>query len=142
MEPVAPNSITLLPVWPGVTDGSGPLHEYASYTALFPRAAAVVHQGGIGTTAQALRAGKPMLVVPYAHDQPDNAFRVERLGVARVIYPKQYRTAKVVEVLGGLLGDMSAAGAAAAIAARMAQEDGPGDACDVIERVLRALPAR
>ena len=51
----------------------------------FPRAAAIVHQGGAGTLAQALRAGRPMLVVPHAHDQPDNAFRVVRLGVARIV---------------------------------------------------------
>ena len=116
--------------------------EYASYTALFPRAAAIVHQGGIGTTAQALRAGKPMLVVPHAHDQPDNAFRVERLGVARVLYPKHYRAAKIAEVLGGLLADRTAAKTAADVAERMRQEDGAETASDVIERTLRELPAR
>jgi spore coat polysaccharide biosynthesis predicted glycosyltransferase SpsG len=46
-----------------------------------PRASVVVHQGGIGTTAEALRSGRPMLVVPFAHDQYDNAERVRRLGV-------------------------------------------------------------
>src|SRR5262249_28459461 len=50
--------------------------EYAPFSALFPRAAAIVHQGGIGTTGQALRAGRPMLVVPFGFDQPDNADRV------------------------------------------------------------------
>ena len=58
---------------------------YAPYDALFPHAAAIVHQGGIGTTAQALRAGRPMLVVPWSHDQPDNAERVRRLSVTRVV---------------------------------------------------------
>ena len=46
---------------------------YAPFSSLFPRAALIVHQGGVGTTAQALRAGKPMLIMPYSHDQPDNA---------------------------------------------------------------------
>ena len=59
--------------------------QYAPYTALFPRAAAIVHQGGVGTTAQCLRAGRPMIIMPYSHDQPDNARRMSRLGVARVI---------------------------------------------------------
>lgn len=58
---------------------------YAPYSVLFPRAAAVVHQGGIGTLSQVLRAGVPQIVVPFAHDQPDNARRAERLGVAKVI---------------------------------------------------------
>jgi rhamnosyltransferase subunit B len=59
--------------------------EYAPYSALFSRAAMVVHQGGVGTTAQCLRAGKPMLIMPYSHDQPDNGRRMRRLKVARVI---------------------------------------------------------
>ena len=112
--------------------------DYAPYSALFPRAAAIVHQGGVGTTAQALRAGRPMLVVPYAHDQPDNAFRVERLGVARVLYPKQYRTARIVETLALLLADRSIASAAAKIGARVRAEDGPAAASAQIEAVLHA----
>jgi UDP:flavonoid glycosyltransferase YjiC (YdhE family) len=48
---------------------------YAPHAAVFPRAAVVVHQGGIGTTGEAMRAGRPMLVVPYSHDQPDHAAR-------------------------------------------------------------------
>jgi UDP:flavonoid glycosyltransferase YjiC (YdhE family) len=58
--------------------------DHAPFSKLFPRARAVVQQGGIGTIGQALRA--PQLVVPFAHDQPDNALRVEGLGVARVLY--------------------------------------------------------
>jgi rhamnosyltransferase subunit B len=55
--------------------------DRAPFSKLFPRAAAVVHQGGIGTIAQALRAGRPQLLVPFAFDQPDNALRVQRLGI-------------------------------------------------------------
>ena len=65
--------------------------EYAPYSRLFPRASLIVHQGGVGTTAQVLRAGKPMLIMPYSHDQPDNARRVRRLGVAKVIQRDRYR---------------------------------------------------
>ena len=52
---------------------------YAPHGSLFPRAQVIIHQGGIGTTAQALRARRPMLVVPHAFDQPDNALRVVKL---------------------------------------------------------------
>jgi hypothetical protein len=52
---------------------------YAPFSKLFPRACAIVHQGGSGTTGQAMRAGRPMLIVPYAHDQPDNALRARKL---------------------------------------------------------------
>ena len=47
--------------------------EYAPYPSVLPHAAAVVHQAGIGTLAHAMRAGHPMLIVPFSHDQPDNA---------------------------------------------------------------------
>lgn len=61
--------------------------SYAPYSQIFPHACAIVHQGGIGTTAQALRAGRPTLVMPYSHDQPDNAARVERLGTSPKRFP-------------------------------------------------------
>jgi UDP:flavonoid glycosyltransferase YjiC (YdhE family) len=53
---------------------------YVPLRALLPRAAALVHHGGIGTTAEALRAGVPQAIVPLAYDQFDNAARVEALG--------------------------------------------------------------
>ena len=69
--------------------------DYAPFSELFPRAAAVVHAGGIGTTGLAMHAGRPMLVVPHAHDQPDNAHRLARLGIARVLWPRRYTPARV-----------------------------------------------
>ena len=76
--------------------------DYVSHAALFPRAAAVVHQGGVGTTGQALRAGVPTLVVPHAHDQPDNADRVVRLGVAQAIDARKYTAPRAAAALGEL----------------------------------------
>ena len=106
--------------------------EYAPYSELLPRAAATVHQGGIGTTAQALRAGKPMIVVPYSHDQPDNAVRVKRLGVARIIPRSRYRAAQAAEDLKHLLtGEY--ADAARDVAREVAREDGVAAACDGLE---------
>jgi UDP:flavonoid glycosyltransferase YjiC (YdhE family) len=66
--------------------------EYASYARLFPHATAIVHQGGVGTTAEALRAGKPMLVVPFGFDQLDNAARVTALGIGRTISRAKYHS--------------------------------------------------
>jgi rhamnosyltransferase subunit B len=65
--------------------------SYAPFSTLFPRCAAVVHHGGIGTTAQALAAGVPQLVTPFAHDQFDNGFRVTTLGVGRSVPANKYR---------------------------------------------------
>ena len=93
------------------------LVDKAPHQLLFPRARAVVHQGGAGTTAQALRGACPMLVVPHSHDQPDNAYRVTRLGVARTLFPKRYTASRVVGELRPLLDDPGYRTRAAATAA-------------------------
>ena len=67
-----------LPAWAQVVD-------YAPFGALLPRLSALIHHGGIGTSAQALAAGVPQLVVPFAHDQFDNAARLQRLAVSRTL---------------------------------------------------------
>jgi rhamnosyltransferase subunit B len=110
--------------------------EYAPYSELFPRAMATVHQGGIGTTAQSLRTGKPMIVTPYSNDQPDNARRVERLGVARVIPRSKYRADRIATELRALLSGESYISAAADVAAQIANEPGVTAACDGLEATL------
>jgi len=62
---------------------------FAPFRDLFPRCAAVVHHGGVGTTSQALAAGTPQLILPFAFDQPDNAVRIQRLGVGTWFYPRR-----------------------------------------------------
>lgn len=112
----------------------------APHSQLFPRAAAVVQQCGIGTLGQGLRAGRPMLAVPFAHDQPDNAHRVARLGVARTLYPARYRAPRVAAELRALLDDPGYAARAAAVAAEVRTEDGVATACDALEALLRREP--
>lgn len=58
---------------------------HAPFTQLLPRAALVAHHAGIGTLAEAMRAGIPQLLFPAAHDQPDNAERARLLGIASVM---------------------------------------------------------
>jgi rhamnosyltransferase subunit B len=110
--------------------------RYAPYSGLFPRASVVVHQGGIGATAQALAAGKPMLVVPYSHDQPDNARRVFRLGVARVVRRRQYSAAVAERELRSLLADGPGHAAATRLGEQVAQENGARTACDALETLV------
>ena len=109
--------------------------EYAPYSALFSRAALVVHQGGVGTTAQCLRAGKPMLIMPYSHDQPDNARRMQRLKVAQVIEKNSYSPSHVARQLNAMLADQSYAERARVTAQQVAREDGVRTACDALEEL-------
>lgn len=109
---------------------------YAPYSSLFPRCAAIVHQGGVGTTAQAMRAGRPMVVVPFGFDQQDNAARVQRLGIARAIPKERYTAARVAGALRELLDDPGPARRAAEIGRLVRQEDGAAEAADAIEALL------
>jgi UDP:flavonoid glycosyltransferase YjiC (YdhE family) len=112
--------------------------EYAPYSALFSRAAMVVHQGGVGTTAQCLRAGKPMLIMPYSHDQPDNGRRMERLGVARVIERGDYAPLRAARRIKAMLAEPFLAQRAASVAQQLAREDGVRAACDALEELYRS----
>jgi rhamnosyltransferase subunit B len=110
--------------------------DYAPYGELLPRASCIVHQGGIGTTGQSMRAGRPMLVMPYSHDQPDNARSVVRLGMARTLPRQRYKAERVAQELSALLSDPSYADRAAEVGRYVRSEDGPGAACDLIESLL------
>ncbi|WP_414620088.1 glycosyltransferase [Calothrix sp. CCY 0018] len=113
--------------------------SYAPYSQIFQKACAIVDQGGIGTTAQALRAGRPTLVMPYSHDQPDNAARVERLGTSRTIPRQQYKAKRVVKKLKALLENPDYAARAIEIGRIIQAEDGVGVACDAIEKQLEII---
>lgn len=110
--------------------------RYAPHSELFPRAAAIVHQGGIGTTAQALRSGKPMLVVPWGQDQPDNAARIMRLGVGRSIPRARYEASTAKSELSKLLSDGGDAYRAKEIGKKIAAENGASAAADRIVALL------
>ena len=109
---------------------------YAPYSLVFPSAAVIVHQGGSGTIGQALRAGRPQLIVPYGWDQPDNGARAARLGVAVCLARSEYSTQSAVDALRRLLEDTGFAATAAEIRMRIQAEDALTLACDAIEAVL------
>ena len=79
------------------------LCAFAPFRNLFPRCAAVVHHGGIGTTADALASGIPQLILPFAFDQLDNAQRVQKLGVGNFLKASRRTPARIAGLLGRLL---------------------------------------
>lgn len=78
---------------------------YESYPLLFPKCKAIVHQCGIGTTSQALYSGKPQIMIPFAHDQPDNAHRVKNLGCGVIVFAKQLTAEKLVNAINEITGN-------------------------------------
>lgn len=111
---------------------------YVPFERLVPRLAALVHHGGIGTCAQALAAGVPQLVCAFAHDQFDNAHRLQRLGVGLRVGRHAW-TGRWTEALAVAVGSAEVAErcARAAVAMRDAR-----DAADDIAQQLEALGAR
>ncbi|HEY8601481.1 MAG TPA: glycosyltransferase [Thermomicrobiales bacterium] len=77
--------------------------DYIPLDALLSQGAALIHHGGIGTTAQGLAAGIPHLVMPMSHDQPDNAERLRQLGVGVSVAPAQFTGTRVADALDRLL---------------------------------------
>jgi UDP:flavonoid glycosyltransferase YjiC (YdhE family) len=110
--------------------------EYAPFGVVLPRAAVIVHQGGVGTTGQGLRAGRPVLIVPHAHDQFDNAARVLRLGCGRWISRPRYNAQSATRELRAILSSPELATNAMEASKVVQNEDGARAAVDAIEEVL------
>ena len=108
----------------------GDLHPYISLALEMKKR--YIEQGGVGTTGQGLRAGIPMLVLPFAHDQHDNGWRVERLGVARTIARNSYKAERVASELKELLGNPAYSRNAREIGSRVRSERGAAHAADLI----------
>lgn len=121
---------TVLP--PGIIMRCGPL----PYGAIFPHGAAVIQPGGIGTAMLALQARQPQLLVPFAHDQTDNARRLERAGVAKVLPIGRFTARRATIALQTLLDDPELPHRLAAITGGL--RDGAPAAADVIEQALAA----
>jgi len=111
---------------------------YVPLSALLPRSAALVHHGGIGTTAEALRAGVPQLIVPFAWDQFDNGARVASLGVGTVIPAKRLRPRKLAKRLQALHASEAIRARCSVLAARFIPPPNPAGLCKEIERLLQA----
>lgn len=115
---------------------------HAPHHELFPRALAVVHQAGIGTLSEAMLARKPMLIMPYGHDQADNAWRANRLGVARIVPRHRYRRNAVARVLDRLLSDAAMSASLRRVGDEMDREQGAETAASLVDKALSRRSVR
>jgi UDP:flavonoid glycosyltransferase YjiC (YdhE family) len=107
---------------------------YVPFSQVLPRSTAIVHHGGVGTTAQGLRAGIPQLIMPLSHDQPDNAARLKRLGVGDWLAPAKFRGDALAHKLDLLLGTPQVQTHCEQMAARFQGVDPLAEACTVLEQ--------
>jgi rhamnosyltransferase subunit B len=110
--------------------------HYAPFSRILPRSAALVHHGGIGTTAAALAAGVPQIIMPMSHDQPDNAARVRRLGVGEVLWPRHFTGRRLARALAAMLESDAVRQQCRALAQRCRQQDALVKSCDLIESIM------
>ena len=110
-------------------------NSYAPLSRLLPRCAALVHHGGIGTLAQALAAGVPQLTMPMGFDQPDNAARLVRLGVAGWVTPARFTGERVATELQRLITDPQVAAACSRWANALKNSSAIERACDLLEEL-------
>jgi UDP:flavonoid glycosyltransferase YjiC (YdhE family) len=111
--------------------------SFIPFSKVFPRAAAVVHHGGIGTCGQGLAAGVPQLIMPMSHDQPDNAARLARLGVAAELKPKHFHGPRVAVQLRKLIEDESVLLRCRTLAARIDAKAALAATCDRLESLAK-----
>ena len=121
--------------WEGDTNDVLAL-PYVPYSHVFPKASVIIHQGGSGTTGEALRAGRPMLVVPYGWDQPDNAYRIERLGAGIHLPRSRYTVETATAAVRRLLDNPRFSAISAELGSHIRAENAIGSACDAIASLL------
>jgi rhamnosyltransferase subunit B len=110
--------------------------EYIPFRKILPCASALVHHGGIGTCAQALRAGVPQLIHPMAYDQYDNAWRLKKIEVGDQIIPKDWHTPAVTEKLDNLTSSRNVRQQCRLYASKIKGTESLEETCELIEAVL------
>ena len=118
------------------------VERYVPQTLLFPRCALVVSHGGSGTIMTTLTNGLPMVVVPIAADQPENAERCAALGVARVVNVAEMSPACARRAVLDVLGEPSYRRAAAALRDEIEALPGPDVAVALLEQLVAQLSRR
>lgn len=99
--------------------------DFAPFSTLLQHAAAFVHHGGIGTLSQGLAAGVPQFIMAMAHDQPDNADRLARLGAGVGLSVRQFTPKRVADELKQLLHGVAIRQEALGCSAKLRQAPSP-----------------
>jgi UDP:flavonoid glycosyltransferase YjiC (YdhE family) len=112
--------------------------SYLPFSKLMPHVDAVIHHGGRGTLSCAIAAGVPQLVLAMGADRPDNAARLQSLGVAEYLPPPSWKPDLVAAALGRLIGSSLVKDRCKKLAGRLLDRDAVTAACDLIEDVARS----
>ena len=136
--------VTGLGGWQSAGDAANVLViDAAPHDWLFPRMKAVIHHGGAGTTAAALQAGVPNIVVPFAADQPFWGQRVAQLRAGPQPIPAwQVNAARLTTAIHEALDNPALQQRAAEVGRQLRTENGVGQAIALIEAHCRRFGER
>lgn len=109
---------------------------YVDFEYILPKCLAIVHHGGIGTLAQAVKAGIPQIIRPLAFDQNDNADRVKRLGLGTYIRPEIFCSRETVYILRKILGNQELGKNISLFSKSIKSQKTLPEACNLIENKL------
>ena len=115
------------------------VRSYLPHSQVFPRCTVLIHHGGIGTTGQALIAGRPQLVVPHLGDQWDNGARIERLGVGHMLDARKYTYPLTKEKIETLLNNQAIIKKAKKIGKNIKDKNGAENAASLISETISSL---
>ena len=111
--------------------------DYIDFEYALPKALAIIHHGGIGTTAQAIKAGIPQLIRPLKYDQPDNADRIYKLGLGTYVIPEKFNAEQVAPMISNMLQKAKNSKALRHYAADVNKSSAIVNACDLIEQAFK-----
>ena len=111
--------------------------SYIDFEYALPKALAIIHHGGIGTTAQAIKAGIPQLIRPIKYDQPDNADRVYKLGLGTYVMPEKFKAEAIVPMIASMVQNAKRSKALRHYSKDVNNSSAIEDACNLIEQVFK-----
>jgi UDP:flavonoid glycosyltransferase YjiC (YdhE family) len=112
--------------------------DYIDFEYALPKALAIIHHGGMGTTAQAIKACIPQLIRPLKYDQPDNANRIYKLGLGTYVMPEQFKVEQVAPIVKSMLLKAKDSKALRYYAGDVNNSSAIIDACDLIEQATKS----
>lgn len=113
--------------------------DYIDFEYILPKSKAIVHHGGIGTTAQAIKAGVPQLIRPLSYDQPDNANRIHKLGLGTFLLPENFNSETASKILKALIETAPTNKNLMMYSNDLKRSNAIKKACDLIESKIHSL---
>ncbi|MEY4484358.1 MAG: hypothetical protein RL693_1810 [Verrucomicrobiota bacterium] len=110
--------------------------EYLPFSEVLPHVSILIHHGGIGTLSQAFAAGVPQLIMPMAHDQPDNAARIKKLNAGEFLSPRQFKAEKIAAAMERILSEADVADSCAHLAQLCKNQDAGTKCVEILESVI------